>query len=113
MKSFYQFLEESPQPNSKTPNTKTPEAKSPTSSSAGGSSLPPGFGSGIPSSLGTPPIGGIGGGLGGSPNFSSPGFSGSMEEPKSQPPKVQKIKTYNVWDALENLLNKSGQEAKN
>lgn len=83
----------------------------------GGASPPPSGGASPPSGgmggppLGMPPIGAspppmpIGGGMGGPPPMGSPpGGAGGSGQP------AQKLKAYNVWDALEKVLGDEDKE---
>ena len=98
MKSFYEFL-----------NLFEAEPPMPT----GGGGPPMGMDSGPP--MGSPPMGGmggIGGGMGGPPMGGMGGIGGGMGGAGGQAPQKPpvELKTSDVWEVLDKVLNKSGNE---
>jgi len=111
MKTFYDFLLEAPQP----PTGGPPAASgSPPAGGLGGPPPgPPAGGLGGPP-MGGPPPGPPAGGLGGPPGMASPDLGiggGDQSQPQSQV-KIQTSKSVNVWQALEKILGKNGQNSK-
>ena len=113
MKTFYDFLLEAPQP----PTGSPPAGGPPPAGGLGGP--PPGGGLGGPPG-GPPPAGGLGGppggpppavGLGGPQGGANPDLGGDQSQPQSQV-KIQTSKSVNVWQALEKILGKNGQNSK-
>jgi len=116
MINFYDFINilneaPTPPPTTSTPpknptppagGTNSPEIGSPSNAPLGGPAG--GIGGGI-GSLGPGPVGGSS--IGGPPELSP---SGSMGSGKSGPVAVQKVKSIDVWSALEKLIkNNNGQ----
>lgn len=105
MKTFYDFLLEAPQTPPASPAAGSPppspgsppSSASPPSPALGGGPTPLGGGGGLP--------GGIGGGL---PDMASPAGGPSPGGPTG-PVSIKKTKALNVFDALEKLINNSGQ----
>lgn len=115
MQSFYQFLIEATPP--PTPSGPPKDSKGPPPSASGSKGgLPPGFGSGMPPGLGGGPPIGLGGGGGppmGAPSLGGIGGVGDPANPNPTPsPKVQDLKTLNVFKSLEKTIA-SRQKSKN
>ena len=95
MKTFYNFLKEEEAAPPPSPENATP----------GGLGGLGGLGGGLGGSgLGGPPTGGLGG-----PNLSSgsPEPGGTIDPNQNKQVNIVKIKSYNVWDALQEYLSKS------
>jgi hypothetical protein len=114
MKTFYNFLKEEEAAPPPSPENATPGGLGGLGGLGGGL----GSGSGLGPTTGVSPTGGLGslGGLGGpptgglgGPNLSSgsPEPGGTIDPNQNKQVNIVKIKSYNVWDALQEYLSKS------